>query len=258
MDNAGPQIRISDVSHYSGAGANRKPVFGPISVDILKGEFFSILGPSLCGKTALLKMIAGLTAVETGEITHTELHKGTRGGVGAVLQDPALLPWRTAMENILMTAEIQGLDPDESCLRARRLLAWFGLSQCEKRRTCDLPESSARAIAICRALAESPRLLLLDEPFGGLEPLAREKIADTFQRLWLESGTTTVLCTTNIQEAVMLSDRIAVLSARPARIIETLEIDLPRPRRLNKSMSPQITEYCSRIRTLFRAQGVLP
>jgi len=121
-----------------------------------------------------------------------------------------------------------------------------------------LPLGMAQLVSVCRALVHRPALLLLDEPFRMLDTLALEQILDAFQRLWLETKTTALLCTGNIQEAVLLSDRIAVMSQGPGRILQEYLIDLPRPRRMDRATTPLIAEYCSRIRTLFRAQGVLP
>jgi NitT/TauT family transport system ATP-binding protein len=250
MNTMKPQIQIRNASGM--------PAMGPISIDIAENEFIAILGPAGCGKTTLLKMIAGIKPVETGEILHAEKEPGSEIRVGVVLHDLALLSWRTVLQNVLLPAEIHGCGSGENMVRARRLLAWFGLSPYENHKVHKLSEGMKPAVAICRALFQAPRALLLDEPFGGLEPLIREKMADLFQRLWLENRTTTLMCTTNILEAVLLSDRIAVLSPRPARLIEILDIDLPRPRRLDRTTSLSIAEFCSRIRTLFRAHGVLP
>ena len=253
------QVLIRDATHSQSYGQGAQPVVGPISMNIRKGEFLVFLGPASCGKTMLIKMLAGLAPVTAGEIRMSgETTSGTPRAVGLVTHNPALLPWRTTMGNILLQAEIQGLDLSESCQSARRLLAWFGLSRLEERRAHEIPKETVPAIALCRALVESPSLLLLDEPFRQLDLLAMERILDVFQRLWAQNRTTAVLCTTNIQEAVLLADRVAILSARPGRLLDCLAVDLPRPRRLDKSMAPQIAEYCNRIRMLFRAQGILP
>jgi len=253
-----PQIQIRNVSCTLWDGQKYQPVFGPFSLDVFSGEFVSLVGPQSCGKSTLLKAIAGIVPVPDGEIRFAEGHPSRGHTIGLVPGKPALLPWRTSMANILLQAEMEGLDREESCRRARRLLAWFGLSSLENRRACHLPPGAAPCVAICRAIVQNPALLLLDEPFGQLDPLAMEKVLDAFQRLWMENRTTAILCTRNIQGAVLLADRVAVLSPSPGRILEVLTVDLPRPRRLDKSMTPQIVDYCNRIRTLFRSQGILP
>jgi NitT/TauT family transport system ATP-binding protein len=256
--NPEPLVQIRDLCHFRQDAPKPEPVLGPISITVASGEFVSLLGPVSCGKTSLLKLIAGILPVVRGEITVSDACLPGQCGIGLVPERPALLPWRTSMDNILLQAEIDGLDMEESRRRARRLLAWFGLSSLEERRPHDLPPGAAPAVAICRAMAQNPALLLLDDPFRQLAPLMLETMLDGFQRLWMESCTTAILCTGNIQEAVLLSDRIAVLTASPGRILEVLAIDLPRPRRLDKAMTPQIVEYSNRIRTLFRSQGILP
>jgi NitT/TauT family transport system ATP-binding protein len=231
---------------------------GPISLDIRAGEFLSIIAPPGSGTDALLKMIAGILPVPEGEIEFDSVPNvsGSRQ-IGVVLQRPALLGWRSILNNVLLQAEIRGLAIEESRNRARRLLALFGLSQFESRRPHELPHGTHQLVSICRALVHEPGLLLMDEPFRALDPLAFEKILTGFQRLWSESALTVVLCTTDLDSAVLLSDRIAVMPPHAGAVPEAL-IDLPRPRRLDKATAPLIAEHCSRIRTLLRAQGILP
>jgi NitT/TauT family transport system ATP-binding protein len=259
MASAKFEFRIENLSHLRKAGSTTEVVVGPVSLELKRGEFLSVIGPAACGKTALVKMIAGILEMSEGKvcISGAEIHPPCRD-FGLVLKRPALLPWRTSMRNILLQTELCGLDSRESRDRARRLLAWFGLSKFEHCLPHELPRGAAEAVAICRALVHNPALLLMDEPFGSLDPLASELVLDAFQRLRVESGTTTLLCTGNMQEAVLLGDRVAVMSPQPGRIMQTFSIDLPRPRRMDKSMTPQIAEYCNRIRTSFRALGILP
>jgi NitT/TauT family transport system ATP-binding protein len=162
------------------------------------------------------------------------------------------------MENVLLPAEMLNLNMEESKNRARRLLAWFGLSRFEGRHGNTLPASMANAVSVCRALVHNPSLLLMDEPFRILDALVHEQTLDGFQRLWAENKTTAILCTCNLHEAVLLSDRVVVLSSGPGRILEIVRVDLPRPRRLDKAMTPRIADYCNRIRMVLRAQGTVP
>ena len=253
------RIQIQEACHARAVGGRIQTVLGPLSLDIRAGEFLAIVAPPASGKTSLLRMIAGNLPVTSGEIRITGARVGPpERDCGLVLQQPALLGWRTVMQNILLQAQLRRLDLAESRNRARRLLAWFALSEYEDSRPDDLPPGAAQLISVCRALVHRPALLLLDEPFRMLDPLVLERILDGFQHLWLETKTTAVLCTGNIQEAVLLSDRVAVMSQRPGIILQEFPINLPRPRRMDRTMSPQIAEYCSRIRTLFQAQGVLP
>jgi len=252
-------IQILNLYHERITGQESQVVVGPVSLELRGGEFLSIVGPAGCGKTTLIKMVAGLVPATGGEIqiAGAEIHPPKRD-FGIVLQQPALLPWRTTMKNILLQGEVRGLDLVESRNRARRLLAWFGLSRFEESKPHELPPGTAQAISLCRALVHNPALLLMDDPFRALDPLALEQTLDGFQRLWIETGTTALHCTCNLHAAVLLSDRVAVMSPRPGRILQTFSVDLPRPRRLDKAMTPQIAEYCNRVRTLFRAQGILP
>jgi NitT/TauT family transport system ATP-binding protein len=253
------QIQIDNAHHTRIVERETRTLVGPVSLEIKAGEFLSIVGPVGCGKTILLKMIAGILPVSGGaiRIVGAKLEPPSRD-FGLVLQEPALLPWRTSMQNILLQAEMRSLNLEQSRNRARRLLAWFGLSRFEESKPHELLPGTSQAISICRALVHGPSLLLLDEPFRTLDPLSLEPMLDAFQRLWAETGTTALLFTRNLHEAVLLSDRVAVMSPRPGRISGIIPVDLPRPRRLDRAMTPQIAEYGSRIRTLFRAQGVLP
>ncbi len=253
------QIQIENAEYANGVGQELQMLVGPIHLEIKGGEFLSIVGPAASGKTTLLKMIAGILKPTSGEIRicGVDTQPPSRD-FGLVLEDPALLPWRSSMQNILLQAEMRGLGLEESKNRARRLLAWLGLSRFEESKPHELPPGTAGAISLCRALIHSPSLLLMDEPFRTLDPLALEHRMDGFQRLWAEIGNSAALFTRNMQEAILLADRVAVLSPRPGHILECITIDLPRPRRLDKATTPVIAEYCYRIRTLFRAQGVLP
>lgn len=232
---------------------------GPISLEVGSGEFLSILGPSASGKSTLLRMIAGLVPITGGQILigGATAHEARRA-FGLVPQQPALLPWRTAMENVLLPAEMLSLNMEESKNRARRLLAWFGLSRFEGRHANALPAGMANAVSVCRALVHNPSLLLMDEPFRITDAFVHEQILDGFQRLWAENKTTAILCTRNLHEAVLLSDRVIVLSSGPGRILEIISVDLPRPRRLDKAITPRIADYCNRIRMVLRAQGTVP
>jgi len=252
-------LSLQDAHRSCWVGNESRTVVGPISLEVGSGEFVSILGPSASGKSTLLRMIAGLVPITNGRILigGTTIEE-TRRAIGLVLQRPALLPWRTTMENVLLPAEMLNLNREESRNRARRLLAWFGLSRFEGCLADTLPAGMANAVSVCRALVHNPSLLLMDEPFLILDALVHEQILDGFQRLWAENKTTAVLCTRNLFEAVLLSDRVIVLSPGPGRILEIVSVDLPRPRRLDKAMTPQITDHCNRIRMILRAQGSVP
>jgi len=253
------KIAVQELAYRCGIGGEIRQLLGPVSFEIQSGEFLAIVGPPGSGKTVLLKLLAGILQPSGGTILiEGKDYRPPVRDFGMVLDSPALLPWRTAMQNILLQAEIRGLRKEECRNRARRLLAWFGLSNLEDRRPHELPPGAAQGISVCRALVHAPSLLLMDQPFRTLESLILEKMLDAFQRLWAETKTTAILCTSNLQEAVLLGDRVAVLSPGPGRILQTISIELSRPRRMDRAMTPLIADYCNTIRTFFRAQGVLP
>ena len=253
------EIRVQNLRCALTIQGSVQEIVGPVSFGIKGGEFLAVAGPPRCGKTTLLKMLAGLRPTAGGEISSAGFNlQPPHRNFGLVLQDPGLLPWRTSIRNILLQTEIRGLDFGEAARRARHLLAWFGLAGYEKRRPHELPHGAAQIVSICRAMIHAPGLLLMDDPFLRLDPIAREKALDAFQRLWTETRPAVLLCTSDIHQAILLSDRVVVLSSAPGRVLDDFEVDLPRPRRLDRASILQMADYCGRIRTLFRAQGVLP
>jgi NitT/TauT family transport system ATP-binding protein len=177
--------------------------------------------------------------------------------VGIVFQNPVLLDWRTVIRNVLLQVEARALDLAEHTAKARELLLAVGLEGFEDKYPFELSGGMRQRTAICRALIHDPPLLLMDEPFGALDALTREQMRLDIERLWLERRKTVVFITHSIPEAVLLSDRVVVMSPRPGRVDGVLEIDLPRPRRLEVQESPHFAEYLKAITDLFRARGVL-
>ncbi len=247
----GIHVRLTEVSaRYSDEAV------GPVSFELDAHEFVSLIGPGNCGKSLLLRLIAGLREPDSGRLDLGSRRSPGRKDVGFVFRDPVLFPWRNVLDNVILEAEICGLDRRASEQRARHLLAAMSLTGVEDRWPADLRFEEAQRAAICRALLHDPVLLLMDDPFGRLDFATREHLVSDLQRLWMESRFAAVLATGDISEAVQLSDRIVLLSPRPGRILQIVAIDLPRPRRLDKATTPQIAEYCSRIRMVFRAQGL--
>ena len=229
-----------------------------VSFDIHHGEFVSIVGPSGCGKTTILMMIAGLIPVTEGAIyLDGNLVDRPQTDLGIVFQDPILLDWRTVLDNVMLQIEIRGLDQAKYRQRALELLEMVGLKGFENKRPYELSGGMRQRTSVCRALVHDPPLLLMDEPFGALDALTREQMGMDLQRLWMATRKTVLLITHSIPEAVLLSDRVLVMSPRPGRITAVLNIDLPRPRRLGKEISDKFTEYTSEIRRIFQAAGVL-
>src|SRR6188508_3822613 len=217
--------------------------------DVGAGELVSLVGPSGCGKTTLLKVLAGLHPFDSGEVTI-----GTKAqpfdpsrDIGMVFQQPLLLKWRRIVDNVLLPAEILGLPMAESRSRARDLLELVGLKGAEDKFPYELSGGMQQRAAIARALIHDPKLILMDEPFGALDALTREKMNLELLRIWKESGKTIMFVTHGISEAVFLGSRVVVFTAGPARMADNFEIELPEPRTLDIKTSEAFGEYSRRI-----------
>jgi NitT/TauT family transport system ATP-binding protein len=221
------------------------PEIEPVKLDLKEREVLSIVGPHGSGKTTLVRFMAGLTNPSPRR-------------TGIVFSDPALLDWRTVMGNILLQVELRGLGRAEYEMRARSLIAAMGLTGLEDSKPPDLPRGTHHRVAICRALVHGPELLVLDDPFESLDALVREQIAMDLQRVLLREQVMVVFATSQIEEAVMLGDRVLVMSPDGKGVVDTVRIDLPRPRRMDKATSPAIVEYSNRIRTIYHGLGVIP
>ncbi|MFC3721953.1 ABC transporter ATP-binding protein [Neoaquamicrobium sediminum] len=227
------------------------------SFQIGDGEFVAVVGPSGCGKSTLLKIFAGLLPRSGGDLfLHGEPITGPRSDVGVVFQDSVLLPWLTIVENVMLPVRIQKLDVAHYKERASDLLGRIsGLSGFEERYPNELSGGMKQRAAICRGLIHDPAILLMDEPFGALDAMTRERMNAELQRIWMESKKTIFLITHSIGEAVFLADRVLVMSDRPGRIVEDLRIDLPRPRSLDDMGSDKFGVYANHIRSLLNAKG---
>jgi NitT/TauT family transport system ATP-binding protein len=229
-----------------------------VSFVVRRGEFVSVVGPSGCGKTTLLKILAGLSPKTEGvvRISGRDVSRPLPQ-VGMVFQAPTLLPWRTVFDNVMVPAEIQKLDRGRHRERAQQLLDMVGLSGFERKYPHELSGGMQQRAGICRALVHDPAVLLMDEPFGALDAMTREYMNVELLRIWRESGQTAVLVTHSIPEAVFLSDRVIVLSPRPGRIAEIIDIDLDRPRELAMMSSDRAGVFVERIRRHFNAASVI-
>ena len=230
----------------------------PLDFDIRAGEFVAVVGPSGCGKSTLMKMVAGLLPISGGELAL--LSKPVRGpqtDVGIVFQTALLLPWRRVIDNILLQAEIRNLPMDAARERAQVLVEMAGLRGFERHYPWQLSGGMQQRVAILRALLHDPSVLLMDEPFGALDAMTRERMNLELQRIWLTSKKTVLLITHSIPEAIFLSDRVFVMSERPGRIVATYDIDLPRPRPLDVMGTEPFAACARRLRAHFYAQGQL-
>jgi NitT/TauT family transport system ATP-binding protein len=228
-----------------------------IDLDIRRSEFVAIVGPSGCGKTTILKMVAGLVPHTAGSIT-VGGRKVERPltDVGIVFQEAILLDWRSVLSNVMLQVDIRGSDRTAGEREARHLLEITGLSGFENKQPYELSGGMRQRVSICRALVHDPPLLLMDEPFGALDALTREQISMDIQRIWMEKRKTAIHITHSIPEAVLLADRVVVMGPRPGRIVEIIDVDLPRPRRLDK-LPQKFNDYAGRIREIFKSKGVL-
>jgi len=229
-----------------------------IDLDIRKAEFLSVVGPSGCGKSTLLKCIAGLAEATAGRIEiEGEPVAGTPDHLGIVFQRDVLLDWRSVIDNVLLPIEFRRHKRDQWVERGRGLLGLFGLAGYESRFPWELSGGQRQRVAICRALLDDPRLLLMDEPFGALDALTRDELNVELQRIWNETHKTVLFITHSIFEAVFLSDRLVVMSHNPGRIQEIIEIDLPRPRPLSIRETPAFAAYAGRVRSTFEQLGIM-
>lgn len=228
-----------------------------INFQIRSGEFVSLLGPSGCGKSTILKLVAGLEPATSGEMRiKGRPVKGSPDNMGVVFQRDVLLDWRNILDNVLINAEFRGLPVKNYQARARELLQLFGLSGFEDRHPWELSGGMRQRASICRALLVDPELLLMDEPFGALDAMTRDELNVELQRMWLETRKTVLFITHSITEAVYLSDRVVIMSRNPGEIVETMEIQLPRPRSLSVRETVEFGQYAARIREIFAKLGV--
>lgn len=200
-----------------------------VNFDVSQHEFVSIIGPSGSGKSTLLKVIAGLLVPTRGELTFHTLHDQP-ARIGFVFQQANLMPWRTVLENIMLPIEIQQSDLAEGKKKALELVELVGLNGFENNWVQELSGGMAQRVAIARALIQEPELLLLDEPFGALDALTREQMGEELLQVWQARKTTVLMVTHSISEALLLSDRVLVLSARPGKINDDIAVKFPRPR----------------------------
>ncbi|MEO3475306.1 ABC transporter ATP-binding protein [Roseomonas sp. CAU 1739] len=246
------------------AGKTYRSARGPVTaltgvaLAVQEGEFLSLLGPSGCGKSTLLRCIAGLNQVSEGSIRIRDMEvRRPAEGLGMVFQRDVLLDWRSIRDNVLLAAEFQGLRRRDFVERAQALLARFGLGEFADRNPWELSGGMRQRAAICRALLCEPQILLMDEPFGALDAMTRDDLNVELARIQQDGGRTVVFVTHSIAEAVYLSDRVAVMSPGPGRVVEVFDIDLPRPRPLSIRETPEFARHVGAIRGLFSRLGIV-
>jgi NitT/TauT family transport system ATP-binding protein len=245
-------IELSDVAKIYRTAHDDVSALAPLNIRVREGEFVVIVGPSGCGKSTLLKMIAGLLVPSQGEIKvlGRVVTKPYRD-VGIVFQSPLLLPWRNVLQNVMMPVEVKKLPRREYVARARDLLKMTGLEGFERMLPWQLSGGMQQRAAICRALVHDPKVMLMDEPFGALDAMTRERMNVELQRIQLETGKTVLLITHSIPEAVFLADRVFVMTERPGAIAAVYDVPLTRPRSIDDMTSPAFGALTHKIRQHF-------
>jgi NitT/TauT family transport system ATP-binding protein len=247
--------RLRGVTRVYGAGAKRLHALGPIDLDLAKGEFFSVVGPSGCGKSTLLDVLAGLNPPTEGtaEFEGRPID-GVPDGIGVVFQEDASFPWLNVQDNVAFGLRRAGMDPAEIARRVDYATGFMGLADFRRAYPAQLSGGMRQRVCIARTLVMQPRLILLDEPFGALDQQTRLLMGDELLRLWRETNATVLLITHSLDEAVMLSDRVGVMSARPGLFIDFVETGWPRDRDSRIITDPRFGALNGRIWENLRAE----
>lgn len=221
-----------------------------VTLDCPPGSFTALIGPSGCGKSTILRAALGLEPLDAGEVRiggQAPAAAARAGVTGVAFQDAALLPWRTVAKNVALPLEVLGRDTRAAAGRISELVGLVGLKGREGALPGELSGGQRQRVAIARALVSAPQVLFLDEPFGALDQILRRQMNIELQRIWAETGVTTLLVTHGIDEAVFLADRVAVMQAQPGRITELVEIPFPRPRPPELFADPRFHQLCDHI-----------
>lgn len=224
-----------------------------VNCNVRPAEFVSVLGPSGCGKSTMLRLICGLMKPSEGSIKISGSPVlSARRDVGVVFQQPTLLPWKTVQSNVLMPLDTMRLRSASADARAKTLLKMVGLEEFGSHYPWELSGGMQQRVAIARSLVHEPTALLMDEPFAALDAMTRELMMEELQRIWLGTGKSVLFITHNIVEAVFLSDRVYVMSARPGRIAEEVRVDLPRPRTIQSMADARFVDLSQYLRETVR------
>jgi NitT/TauT family transport system ATP-binding protein len=237
-------IRVEQVSKTYGHGAGSVHALDRIDLDVPAGGFTCLVGASGCGKSTLLNLLAGLDQPTDGRVEVT-------GRTALMFQDSALFPWLTVAGNVELALRLRGIAKRERRERARELLDVVHLADFAAKRPHELSGGMRQRVAIARAFAQDADVLLMDEPFGALDAMTRDVLHAELERLWTERGLTIVFVTHNVREAARLADRIVVLSSRPGRIIDTIDVDIDRPRRIE---APEVSALAADITDVLRSE----
>jgi NitT/TauT family transport system ATP-binding protein len=244
-----PILMADGLSHTYPGPQGGVPALDDVSFEVRAQEFVCLVGPSGCGKSTLLRLLAGLLLPSQGRVLFEgERLTGPRRRVGLVFQKANLMPWRTVLANVMLPLELQRIPSGEARTRAQELIELVGLAGFEQTLPRALSGGMEQRVAIARALVHNPDVLLLDEPFGALDALTRERMGAELLRIWEARKKTVVMVTHSIPEAVLLADRVLVLSPRPGQVRLSLDVSLPRPRHLSMVYSPAFGKLADEIR----------
>ncbi|TRW46565.1 ABC transporter ATP-binding protein [Georgenia yuyongxinii] len=245
-------IEIEAVSQVFTTRSGTVHALENINLEVATNEFVTLVGRSGCGKSTLLRIISGLVTPTSGTVRVAgEPVVKPRRDVSVMFQRPALLPWRSVLDNILLPVEILKLDRASHTARAHDLLELTGLTGFEDKLPHELSGGMQQRVSLCRSLIQRPKVLLMDEPFSALDALTREELSVELQRIVAEESTTIVFVTHSIDEAVLLADRVVVLSPRPGRLREILDVEIPRPRTLGQNAHAEdVTRVSARLHDL--------
>ncbi|HLQ33268.1 MAG TPA: ATP-binding cassette domain-containing protein [Chloroflexota bacterium] len=256
---AAAYVRLRNVTKLYRSRRESIAAVSNINLDIGTSEFVSLLGPHGCGKSTLMSMVAGLIPVSSGTVSIAgRTVKKAQTEIGTVFSDPILLDSRSVLENVLLQAEIRDLDEQEYRPRAEKLIELAGLKNLRDTQLFGLSPMYRQLVAVCRAFVHDPPLLLLDEPFNALDPAHKQQAILNLQQLWMYSPKTVLYIASTIAEAVLLSDRIIVMTAAPGTIAADISIPVPRPRRVDPAVLQELRPYAEQVRRVFDAHGVQP
>ena len=249
LSDSGLDVGIDAVdARFATPGGTIEALAG-LSLDARAGSFTVIIGPNGCGKSTLLRLVAGLLEPAEGTVrVGGDVPRAGDGRVGLAFQQPRLVPWRSVLDNVALPMELAGVALDERAGRARAALERVGLAGVMHLRPRELSGGMAQRAGLARALAIEPPVLLLDEPFSALDAMTRETFDAELQRLWMERRRTVLLVTHSVAEAVILGDRVVVMSPRPGRIVRVVDVDLPRPRPADLTGDARAAELVAEIR----------
>ena len=251
-------IEIREVTKTYATATGGVLALDTCSLSVGDGEFLAIVGPSGCGKSTLLRLVAGLIPVSSGSIAVSgKPVGGPLQDVGIVFQQPILLDWLTVLGNVLFQIDMRGLNVAQYKPRALELLDQVGLAEFADKRPYELSGGMKQRVAIARALVHEPPLLIMDEPFGALDALTREQMRLDLEQLWMRTRKTVIFITHSIDEAALLADRVVVMSPRPGRIEQIIDVGMVRPRGLAGRKQPRFHEINDAITDIFLARGVL-